>query len=147
MARPIDIVFRVSGLKELGEKFGRLSATMQNRVAGEATGAAAGLVDNAAKANLRASPAIESGLLQENVIVKRLSRAQTSVTSEHIVTVKKTPYPDGKRNTRQVALYVEQGTIFMAAEPFLRPAMDHNFNTATNLIKSTLASGIGKVVR
>ena len=84
------------------------------------------VVKNADKQNLRRSPSIDTGLVEKNVIIKKLGKRQAGdLTAAHIVTEKKTRYPShnkgGARNTRRSAGYLEFGTVKMPAEPHLRP--------------------------
>lgn len=142
-----SVTIRVDGLRELGERMRALSAKTANKFSGRATGKAAGIVKKAAKTNLKNSPSIESGTLEKNVIMKKLGKTKTPLTSEHIVTVKKRNYADAKgqkRNTRQVGGYVEHGTVNMPAEPYLRPALANNIPSAINAIKDSLAKDILK---
>jgi HK97 gp10 family phage protein len=143
------ITTRVDGLSELGRRMATLRAEVAQKMAPRATGKAAQIVKKAAKAQLRASPSIESGLLEKNVIVKKLGKSQTELTAEHIVTIKKRIYPKrGKekqlRNTRQIAVYKEFGTVTVPAEPFLRPALENNIQPAINAMADSLAADLAK---
>lgn len=144
-----SVTIRVDGLRELGERMRKLSEKVAKKLAGQATGAAAQVVKKSYKLNLRSNPSIDTGLVEKNVIAKKLGKSQTNLTSEHIVTVKKVVYPQvgastKKRNTRQVAGYLEFGTVNMPAEPGLRPAFDENRSKLTEVIKKKLADGILK---
>jgi len=141
------ITIRVDGLSALGERMRGLSAKVANKVSARATGKAGALVKRAAKTNLRAR-SVETGLLERNVIVKKVPKSRTTLTSEHIVTVKKAVYPQnsegGRRTTRRVGVFKEFGTVDQAAEPWLRPALDRNIQPAIQAMKDALEAGIIK---
>lgn len=144
-----SVTVRVEGLRELGERMRKLSAKVSTKLAGQATGAAAQVVKKADKRHLRSSPSVDSGLVEKNVIVKKLGKSKTKFTSEHIVTIKKVVYPKKgnekkSRNTRQVAGYLEFGTVNMAAEPHLRPAFNETKSGLPEVMKAKLAAGITK---
>jgi len=121
----------ISGLRELGEAMRELKAEVAKSIASSMTNAAAQVIKKAAVANIRSSPSIDTGSLRDSVIVKKIPRSQTSLTSEHIVTVRgrgkliKRGKKKGQKQTEApYAHLVEFGTVNMKAEPFLRPAMD-----------------------
>lgn len=135
---------QVLGLKELGARMRKLSEKVNNKIAGRATSAGASLIKKQYKTNLFTNPSVDSGLVEKNVIIKKLRKSQTQYTSEHIVTVKKRQYPDHKANTRQVAGFLEFGTVKQPAEPALRPAFEQEKGFAVARIKQVLADGITK---
>ena len=126
MAKPVTV--QVLGLKELGARMERLSAKASRSIATGATGAAAGIIKKAAKSNIERSPSIQTRSLFDAVIVKKVPKSQTTLTSEHVVTVRGKGKPFNKKGQRIAkaphALFVEEGTVNMPAEPFLRPAFD-----------------------
>lgn len=103
----------------------RLKAKVARSIATGSTGAAAGVIKKAAIRNIERSPSIETGSLRDAVIVKKV---KSSLTSEHIVTVRGKGKEFNKKGQRipraPHARFVEQGTVNMPAEPFLRPAFD-----------------------
>jgi HK97 gp10 family phage protein len=139
---------RVDGLRELGEAMRTLSKDIAERVARQATGAAAQVVKNGAKATLRGNPSIDTKLLHDNVIAKKVTKSKTTLTSEHIVTVRKRDYPQqrgkSRRNTRQVAVYKEFGTVNMPKEPSLGPGFERTKGRALEVMIARLKSGIEK---
>jgi HK97 gp10 family phage protein len=143
---------QVLGLRELGEAMRGLSRDVAVRVARSATAAGAGVIKKAAKANIVKSPSVDEGHLRDAVISKRLGKAETDLTSEHIVTVrgrgKSTKKKDGtvtKTSGAPHAHFVEFGTVNMPAEPYLRPAFDAEKGNAVDAIKNKLAARIAKV--
>ena len=125
---------QVLGLKELGARMEKLSAKAARSIATGATGAAAGIIKKAAIRNIERNPSIETGSLRDAVIVKKVPKSRTSLTSEHIVTVRGKGKPFNKKGQRIAraphAHFVEEGTVNMPAEPFLRPAFDHQGSAA-----------------
>ena len=81
--------FKVSGLRELGEAMRGLQKEVALRIAGSMTNAGAQVVKKAAVANITRNPSVETGSLRDSVIVKKIPKSQTQLTSEHIVTVRK----------------------------------------------------------
>jgi HK97 gp10 family phage protein len=143
---------QVLGLRELGEAMRKLSKDVAIKTARSATAAGARVIKKAAVTNIEKSPSIETGSLHDSVIVKRLGKADTNLTSEHIVTVRgrgkvlKKGKNKGERQTSAPhAHLVEFGTVNMPAEPFLRPAFDTNKMAAVDAIKDKLAQRIAKV--
>jgi len=118
---------RVEGLQALGESMRELSRDVALRVSRQATGAAAQVIKRRARGNIRSSPSIDTGSLLDAVIIKKIPNAQSRLTSEHIVTVRGRSKRGRKSKSKQSiaphASKVEFGTVNMAAEPFLGPAL------------------------
>lgn len=141
------IRFEVKGLRQLGNALRELGGPAMTKIAGQMTGAGARVVKAADKANLKRSPSIDTGLVEKNVIIKKVGKRQAGdLTAAHIVTVKKVGYPEnnksGKRTTRKVASLLEFGTVKMPAEPHLAPALRDNTSRAINAMKEKGATGI-----
>lgn len=138
---------KVEGLRELGLALKGMGAA-GSKAAGRATGAAARLVRSAAKANLRASPSVDTGTLVGAVIAKKLPKGKTALTSEHVVTVRgrgKLQTAKGKKiDVAPHGSKVEFGTVNMPAEPFLRPAMANNIAPAIDAMAGSLRKDIAK---
>lgn len=139
-----SVTVKVEGLRELGERMKGLSEDMNNRIARAATAAGAVVIRDAAK---QKAP-VRTGNLKKNIIVKRLPKGESSLTSEHIVTVRK-----GKLTKKQqasglndafYAQFVEYGTAKMPAQPFLRPAYDQNKEKAVQAIKDRISKRLTK---
>lgn len=149
---PNAVRFEVQGLRQLGEAFKGLDDVVQRKLAGQATGAGARIVKGAAKNNLKRNPSIDTGLVEKNVITKKLSKSKSEgLTSAHIVTEKRVRYPtnnrQGRRTTRRSGAALEFGTVKMQAEPWLGPALSQNLGQVTNAIKDKLATGISAQAR
>lgn len=134
--------FHVSGLRELGEAMRGLKAEVSKSIAGSMTNAAAQVVKKAAVTNITSKPSVDTGSLRDSVIVKKLPKSQTQLTSEHIVTVRgrgkiiKRGKKKGQRQTSAPhAGFVEFGTENMAAEPYLRPALERNQQRAVGAMR------------
>lgn len=141
--------FKVEGLRELGAAMRELSAKVANRVAGAMTNAGAQVVKKEAISNVVRNPSIETGSLKGSIIVKKVPKSQTNLTSEHIVTVRgrgkiiRRGKRKGQRQTSAPhARYVEFGTVNMPAEPFLRPALDQRKEAAAQAMKERGAARI-----
>lgn len=142
MARTATI--EVKGLRELGEKLQAMGEEMATKIARGATGAAAAKV----KAAAQVKAPRRTGNLAKNIITKRLGKSQTSLTSEHIVTVRRSRTKGMKKAGEQSAYYgqfVEFGSIHNTPQPFLRPAFDENVQGAIDTMKSVIADRIAKV--
>ncbi len=145
-----SVTVKVEGLSELGRRMAALSADVSLKIARSATAAAAGIVKKGAVANIVASPSVVTGSLRDDVIIKRLSKRESNLTSEHIVTVrgrgkstKKTAKDQKSRNAPH-AHFVEFGTVNMPAEPFLQPAFETHKQAALEAMKDRLQRRIIK---
>ncbi len=141
------VTVQVDGLRELGEKLRLLDAKVSKRLAGRSTGKAANGIKKLAKAKIRSNPSVDTGSLYDAVIVKKIPKSQSALTSEHIVTVRGRGKPRiSKKGIKQAqaphASLVEYGTVHMPAEPFMRPAFDNGKTAALNTIVETLRDGL-----
>lgn len=146
---PVTTTVRVEGLRELGEAMRTLSSDIANKVSQQATGSSAQVVKAAVKARMRANPSVDSGLLEKNVISKKIPKSQTYLTSQHIVTIRKRDYPKqrgkARRNTRQVAMYLEYGTVKMTSEPSIGPGFETSKTKALDAITGKLRQRLDAV--
>jgi len=128
------VTVQVLGLKELGARMEKLSAKASRSIATGATGAAAGIIKKAAVRNIERSPSIQTRSLLGSVIVKKVPKSKTALTSEHVVTVRGKGKPANKKGQKidraPHANLVEFGTVNMPAEPFLKPAFDQHAGDA-----------------
>jgi len=133
---------QVLGLRQIGERFAKLATKAQRSAASGATGRAAAVIRKAAVAKVVANPSIDTGDLRASIIVKKVPRSQSKLTSEHIVTVRGRGKPYNKKGQRinraPHAHLVEFGTVKMPAEPFLRPAFDSRKSEAIDVMRTTL---------
>ena len=143
MANTISV--KVDGLSELGKRMKGLSEAVNNRIARAATAAGAVVLRNSAQQKVP----VDTGNLKKNVIVKRLPKVESSLTSEHIVTVRK-----GKLTAKQkgsglkdayYGQFVEFGTAKMPARSFLRKAYDEDKQKAVEAIKDRIEKRLKKV--
>lgn len=141
----MTVTVRIDGLRELGERMRKLSNEVANKAARSATAAGARLVKDQAKQNLVAKPSVDTRLVHDNVIIKKLGKRDSQYTSEHIVTVRKRAYPgDSERTARKVASFLEFGTVKMDSESFLKPAFDKRKEAAALAIADRLKKAIDK---
>lgn len=138
------VTVKVEGLSDLSRRLKNLSDEVTKKIARSATASAAGVIKKAAQAKVP----VDTGNLRKNIIVKRLPKGESSLTSEHIVTVRQ-----GKRTKKQKdagvrdAWYgslVEFGTARAPAQPFMRPALDENGDKAVQAMKSTIERRLKK---
>jgi HK97 gp10 family phage protein len=145
---PSSVTVRVEGLKELGQRLGKLSSAVATKGARSATSAAAGVVKKGAKAKIKSNPSIDEGDLYDAVIVKRLGKGESDLTSEHIVTVRGRGKPYNKKGAKIAraphAHLVEFGTVNMPAEPYLRPGFEENKQQALDAMVGKLKTVIQK---
>lgn len=140
----VDAVrIKVEGLQALGTKLQAMGEEMAVKIARGATGAAANLVKKSAQ---QKAPK-RTGNLAKNIITKRLGKSQSSLTSEHIVTVRRKRTKGQKKSGEQSAYYgqfVEFGSIHNVPNPFLRPAFDENVQRAIETMKSVISDRIAR---
>jgi HK97 gp10 family phage protein len=140
----------VKGLAELGARLDLLSVSMQVKIAGQATGAAARVVKRRAVqlAPVAPEPYVVLGdLIQpenigRNIVAKKIRL--TEHTAEHIVTVR------GKKKygyASRIGSLQEFGTVKQAAQPFLRPAFDQEIGAAITAMKKALVRGIERAAK
>lgn len=145
------VSFRVSGIEDLQNRFLALAEDMQKKAASSATLAAAKLVKAKAiqnapryeKPHTLNGVVVQPGNLKRNIVAKKV-RDDKSLTSQHIVTVR------GKAKYGFAARYgrlVEFGTVKMAPEPYLRPALLSEKNRAADAMADKLRERIEKFGR
>ena len=143
MAKTITV--KVDGLADLGKRMQTLSADVSNRIARAATAAGAVVIRKAAQQKV----AVDTGNLKKNIIVKRIPKGESTLTSQHIVTVRKGKLTAKQKGTGLKDAYygqfVEFGTAKMPAQPFLRPAYDESKREAVEAIKDRIEKRLKKV--
>jgi HK97 gp10 family phage protein len=141
-------LIQVHGLRELGAAFKLLSDDLQGKVARAATNAGAQVIKRRAIANVKSSPSVVTGSLAASVIVKKVPKSRTELTSEHMVTVRGRGKVSKKTGAKQSeaphANLVEFGTVKAPAEPFLRPAIDAGKEEAIEAVRKRLEARIKK---
>lgn len=131
---------QVKGLRELGVAFKAMSDDMVTKTSRAMVNAAAQVVRKAAIAAApqaaephrwgRSKTVVAPGTLKRNIIIKRLRPSDTSLTQEYIIGVR---HGSGKPDRDAFYwLFVEFGTVKMAARPFLRPALANNKQQASD---------------
>lgn len=138
----------VDGLRELGEAMRELGAEVSQKIAHRMVSKAARMVRDEAK---RLAP-VRTGFMKQNIIVKKMRKSETDLTSEYRMGVRKykLKYADTKYNVRKRRAgtyygvddayywrYLEFGTVKMAPKPFMRPAFDNNRMRAVEVMKET----------
>jgi HK97 gp10 family phage protein len=141
----VKTTVQVLGLRELGEAMRGLASDVALKVSYQATAAGSQVIKKQYKRNLQTNPSIDSGLLEKSIISKKVPKSRTPYTAEHVVTVRKRTYPDKRRNTKQVANYLEFGTVKMKAEPGLGAAFRAQKENAVSAIADRLRKRIEAV--
>lgn len=77
------VTVKVQGLRDLGDRMKTLSEDVNKRIARAATAAGAAVIKKAAQ-NL---VPVKTGALKKGIVVKRIPKSESGLTSEHIVTV------------------------------------------------------------
>ena len=140
------VTVKLDGLSKLGDRMRGLASDIAKKISGQSTAAGAQLM----RKDIRKRAPVDTGNLRRNIIVKKLPRSQTKLTSEHIVTVRRGRTKSQiKKNAREAryALYLEFGTVKMAARPFLRPGFEATKGPATTAIVTKLHDRIEEANR
>lgn len=137
---------RVEGLRELGEAMRELGTEVSEKIAHAMVSKAARMVRDEAK---KAAP-VRTGFMKQNIIVKKMRKSETDLTSEYRMGVRKykVKYADTRFNVRKGRAgayygvddayywrYLEFGTVKMAPRPFMRPAFENNRMRAVEEMK------------
>lgn len=137
---------RVEGLRELGEAMRELGTEVSEKIAHAMVSKAARMVRDEAK---KAAP-VRTGFMKQNIIVKKMRKSETDLTSEYRMGVRKykVKYADTRFNVRKGRAgtyygvddayywrYLEFGTVKMAPRPFIRPAFENNRMRAVDEMK------------
>lgn len=77
------VTVKVEGLKQLGDRMKTLSEDVNKRIARAATAAGAAVIKKAAQDLVP----VRTGALKKGIVVKRIPKSESGLTSEHIVTV------------------------------------------------------------
>lgn len=117
---------RVDGVPELQRKFANLSGKMQRAVVRDSLRSAARVVEKSARQRVPVDTGRLKKAITQNVTVK-------STTGEALV---------GYRREVFYGRFVELGTSKMAAQPFLRPALDENQEE----IRQTFLSALNRTI-
>lgn len=144
------LTVEVKGLKELGDLMKVFPANLQKRVVGGAVAAGAGVAASAAKelAPVAKKPHraysgryfIMPGAMKAAIAPRRVKDKAATVMN----TV-------GPRKAKGIDVFywrfVEYGTKFIAARPFLRPALHNNVARIIEAVRKRLEAGVDREVR
>ena len=145
---------QIEGLRELSQRIAKLQRDVQLKIARSATNAGAQVIKRRAKDRITSNSSknqtsIDTGSLLNAVVVKRLGKSESNLTSEHIVAVRRRK-SGRKTKTLQAtaphAALVEFGTVHQPPEPFMRPAFDEGKEEALGKMIAKLEAGIDKAV-
>lgn len=147
------IAAKIRGMADLSANMKSLSKDVQTKIAHRSTVSGARPVRAEAKANVKRNHSIDTGSLLAAIIMKRLAKKETKLTSETIVTVRgrARKATKGKKNkSRGVAAvapygrFIEFGTVKMSPRPFLKPAFESKKTEAVAKMRETLDRGIAE---
>lgn len=126
-----DLSIEVEGLEPLLQKLGAFSDDVGGRMLSDALFVGGQVVRSDA---VRRAP-IKTGNLRASITVERVdeSVARAEVT---VGPSKQAPY----------GVHVEYGTRFMAAQPYMRPALDTNRQRVAEEVRKALAGALEKAI-
>lgn len=151
-----DIQFTLTGLDSLLGKLDAIKQETKRKTGRAALRKAANVVRDAAKANAeRIDDAATGRSIAENVAVqwngkrfKRTGDLAFRVGVRHGSKVEKKGNPDeGASGPTPHWRFKEFGTEKMAAEPFMRPALENNINPATDTFIREYEKGIDRAIK
>lgn len=137
----------IKGLRQLGENLKALGDEVGSKIARQATGRAARIVQDREIELAPEAPAdyvvdgvqVQKGNIKRQIKVKRVKAGDTQLTSEHRVVIRgKAKYGYASR----VASIYEYGSVKQPARPFVRPAWDQTKEPAKLELIETLRRGI-----
>lgn len=132
----------IEGLAELSKRMKTLAPKLQKKYMGQATGAAATVVVNAA----RAAAPVRTGRLKKSITKRKLKARQSKFDAGYIVGWMR----GGSREDKTGAYYahfVEFGTRYQAAQPHLGPALEGNRTRAMAAMAAKIKQGLAKETR
>lgn len=149
------VEFSLVGLDGVLEKMRNLAPELRNKLGRRALGKAARLVREQAKKNAMQVDDVETGRKIAENIVQRFRSRYYKQTGDLMISIgvatEKGRIPRGNPdkgaggNTPHWHL-IELGREGVAAEPFLRPALESNVGAATDVFLTELERGIDRVI-
>ncbi len=145
----------VIGAKEIENLLKKLPENVAKNVTLGSLRQGAAIIAKEARARVRNSPSVDTGMLAKS-ITTRTRKARSDVKSSPKVVgvrqIKARLVRKGKRkaqfvNPNRYAHLVEFGSENMAAEPFMRPALDNKGREAIAKIMEALAKGVEREAR
>jgi HK97 gp10 family phage protein len=134
----------VTGLKELREALLRtVPQNMQGKVLQKALAPAANIVLRDAR---QLAPK-DSGRLSRAIFAMRSKRNSNGVFEERIVKVRWGKKQQKQNRDAYYWRWVEFGTKFIQAQPFMRPAFERNRSRLIPVIRESLAESLKKAAR
>ncbi len=144
--------FRLVGAEAIEDLLKQLPPNVARNVTNQSLRAGAGVIANAARANIRANGSIDSGLLLKRIAVETQRRPNqgqaeviVGVKGGTAIVVRKGKTKPMRATPRRYAHLVEFGTEHSAAEPFMRPAVDGSGSKALAKVVEAAASGLARV--
>lgn len=146
----MELELRMFGTEEMEEVFKVLPEAMQKRVINTALRGAASIVRTAARANLRGNNSVRTGLLVRSISVKLKRYTASGVVWAGVGPDRSVvgTTPEGRRIVpANYAHLVERGTRHVPPRPFLRPAVDNNFDPALAEFTRRARKGMAREIR
>ncbi|MCJ7854621.1 HK97-gp10 family putative phage morphogenesis protein [Pseudomonas monteilii] len=128
-----------TGLEGLADDFLRLEKALQNKVSRQAVAAGA----RVARDKVRASAPFRTGRLKRGTVA---SVAKRSETPGEVVAGVRVSAPRKDKEAPYYWVFLEKGTVNMAAQPYIRPAWDNALPQIEGAVISKLAEGIDKAI-
>jgi len=146
----------VIGSKELEALLKKLPERVAEKVTLGALRTGGRVIAKAARDSVRASPAVDSGMLEKSITTRtrKSGRAKSApkivsvgVARKTAMVVRKGRKKATKASPARYAHLVEFGTENMPAEPFLRPAVELKGEEAIKRIMEALGRGVDREAR
>jgi HK97 gp10 family phage protein len=122
------VTIKVEGMEEFRKRMRFLSSEVNESIARGATNAAAQVIkrlaiEKAPVGDPRITPDIPIGQIRDNIIVRYIHIAESGITAQHVVTVrKKAKIGLSKVSPYRIGVFQEFGTVHHGKRAFLRPA-------------------------
>lgn len=145
----MELEFQMFGVEELEEAFKVLPEVMQKRVINTALRGAASIVQRSARANLRGNNSVRTGLLVRSISIKLKRYSATGTVWAGVGPDRSIvgTTPEGRRIVpANYAHLIEGGTRRVPPKPFLRPAVDQNFNAALSEFTKRARKGMAREI-
>ncbi len=133
----MKVTVKVEGLADLNRRLTQLPKAIQGRPLRTAVAAGGRVIQQEAKARVP----VDTGLVRDRIRVMSMRQEQRNARAEVVVGVRRV-----EKNTRRTDpfywRFIEFGTRFKPARPFLRPALENKRTEAVDAIRERLAKRI-----
>lgn len=133
----MKVTVKIEGLADLNRRLTQLPKAIQGRPLRTAVAAGGRVIQQEAKARVP----VDTGLVRDRIRVMSMRQEQRNARAEVVVGVRRV-----EKNTRRTDpfywRFIEFGTRFKPARPFLRPALENKRTEAVDAIRERLAKRI-----